>query len=73
MLICNSKEVGTMDKKHSMAGPDTLVVDIDIGKLFHFVTFTVDGEPMQTFGSLMRDADMLPPPTRRTDNSPAYL
>lgn len=38
-----------MAKKHSMAGPDMLVVGIDIGKFFHFVTFTVDGEPVQTF------------------------
>lgn len=36
-------------KKHSVAGPDTLVVGIDIGKFFHWVTFTVDGDQVKIF------------------------
>jgi len=36
-------------KKHPIAGADTLVVGIDIGKRVHWVTFTVDGESVESF------------------------
>ena len=36
-------------KKHPRAGIDTLVVGIDIGKFFHWVSVTHDEAPIQQF------------------------